>query len=99
MDDDNVKPKVRDNGLDFFAACPQVWRDAELCIPLEYRMGHIMWDTWMLGFFNFKYRRGCRDLTQAQVIYHPRHGGRKRVHEIPDRLGGFDYRRHALMPA
>lgn len=99
MDDDEVKPKVRDNGLDFFAACPQVWRDAELCIPRDYRIGHSMWDTWMLGFFNHKYRRSCRDLTQAKVIYHPRHGGRRQIYRIPENIDGFPYRRHALMPA
>lgn len=98
MDDEKVKPKVVDLGLDFFAASPIIWREAFLCIPPEFRIGHIRWDTWMLGFFNHRCGSGCRDLTKAQVIFHPRHGDRRMPHHIPDNIDDH-YARHAVLPA
>jgi hypothetical protein len=60
-----------DQGLDFFAARPEVWREAARFVPKQFKLGHILWDTWMLSFFvhNFK----TADLTDARVVFHPQH--------------------------
>lgn len=62
---------LTDQGLDFFTARPEVWREAARFVPKQFKLGHILWDTWMLSFFvhNFK----TADLTDARVVFHPQH--------------------------
>jgi hypothetical protein len=98
MDDETVPPRVVDLGLDFFAASPAVWREGLAVVPPDFRIGHCRWDSWMLGYFNFCCGSGCRDLTRAQVIFHPRHGGRKTVYDIPASAGD-DYSNYIRFPA
>lgn len=75
---------VDDEGLDFFAARQDIWRRAAEEIPEVFRLGRIVWDTWMLGFFMHVSQDNCADITPAQVIFHPRHGDRHDQHiEVP----------------
>lgn len=74
--------KVVDQGLDFFAAKPDIWQQAADVVPCDYRIGHPMFDTWLIGFLNMTCKRRFFDITNARVIFHPKHGGRKFVHEI-----------------
>lgn len=92
-DDEKVKPKVVDNGLDFFAANPAIWKEAFRWVPTEFRIGHIRWDTWMFEFFCHRCGSGCRDLTKAQVIFHPRHGDRRMPHR--DEVEPTQYKAYA----
>lgn len=66
-----------DNGLDFFAATPLVWRMVYNQAHPDLRLGACVWDTWMLSFFNQVAAHGFYDLTPHRVIFHPRHDGRK----------------------
>ncbi len=68
--------QVVDLGLDFFAATPAVWAAAAREVPEVFRLGKIMWDTWMLGFFMHVSRGNCADITPAKVVFHPKHGSR-----------------------
>jgi hypothetical protein len=65
-----------DNGIDFFAATPEVWgRAYELCQE-ELRLGSGYWDGWMLSVFGTFFMLGFWNLTPARVIFHPNHSGR-----------------------
>jgi hypothetical protein len=68
--------RVVDNGLDFFAATPAVWRQASLLLHPRVRLGAQSWDTQALSFFSTYAIAGFYDLTPARVIFHPKHGGR-----------------------
>ena len=68
--------RVVDNGLDFFAARPEIWAMAAMEVPPHFKLGKIFWDTWMLGFFMHASRGECADLTDCRVIFHPKHGNR-----------------------
>lgn len=69
--------KVTDNGLDFFAANAPVWKLAGETIADDYRLGRIIWDTWMVNFFMFKFGNFCYDITPSRVVFHPIHDGRQ----------------------
>lgn len=65
-----------DNGIDFFAATPEVWGMAyELCQE-ELRLGSGYWDGWMLSVFGTFSPLGFYNITPSKVIYHPNHGNR-----------------------
>jgi hypothetical protein len=63
--------KLTDQGLDIFAATPEVWRAAARFVPKQFKLGHILWDTWMLSFFVNTFKTA--DFTSARVVFHPRH--------------------------
>lgn len=65
-----------DNGLDFFAATPAVWKLAAEKIPDGFCLGRIVWDTWMLNFFMGEFGNHCYDVTPARVVFHPQHEDR-----------------------
>lgn len=74
--------QIVDNGLDFFAAEPWLWRKFSNSVPAHYRLGHSSWDTWAMGFFNTVCPRNFYDISRRQCVFHPKHGDRKRAHEI-----------------
>ena len=98
----NFTPPYRGNatmtdlGLDFFAAKPEVWKAASERIPGFFRIGHNLWDTWLLAFFRRHYLPHFWDLSPCRVILHPVHGGRRQIYEIPQHQIVFDG--PALMP-
>lgn len=65
-----------DNGLDFFAATPEVWRIAYEICQEELRLGSGYWDGWMLSTFVTFANSGFWDISPSKVIYHPNHQGR-----------------------
>ncbi len=77
------RAQVVDLGLDFFAATPAIWAAAAREVPEVFRLGKIMWDTWMLGFFMHASQGNCADITPAKVVFHPKHGGRGGQHIEP----------------
>lgn len=70
------RARVVDNGLDFFAATPAIWRQASLLLHPRVRLGAQSWDTQALSFFATYAIAGFYDLTPARVVFHPKHGGR-----------------------
>jgi len=74
---DMCRAQVVDNGLDFFAATPDVWAGVAKQIPEAYRISHPVWDTWVLGYFMKNHGIRCADLTGSRVIYHPKHEDRR----------------------
>ncbi len=80
--EDYAKAKVVDMGIDFFAAWPNVWKDAALRVPDELRWGGNQWDTWLSSYFNMSLQRRFVSLSRYRAILHPRHGDRKRP-EVP----------------
>lgn len=66
-----------DNGMDFFAATPEVWRRAYEMVDERLRMGSGFWDSWMLSLFCTFYPQHFWNITNSRVIFHPRHGGRQ----------------------
>lgn len=79
---------VTDNGLDFFAAIPTLWKRAYDQVPEQLRIGHQTWDTWMIGFFNKNARYHFYNITSYRCIFHPIHGGRRFVHDVGGALQG-----------
>jgi hypothetical protein len=73
---------VKDNGIDFFAARREVWNHCARIIPVGYYIGHILWDTWMLGYLNRHFCGRFFNITPSRVIFHPKHGNRKFSKEI-----------------
>jgi hypothetical protein len=74
--------KVKDNGVDFFAARDWVWWEVFKIIPAEFRIGHCAWDSWMLGALNKIGKKRFVDITSARCIFHPKHGDRKRAYDV-----------------
>lgn len=74
--------EVVDVGVDFFCAFPNVWKQVWRQIPSGFRIGHQLWDSWMLAFLTHTYPQRFFDLTKHRPIYHPRHGDRKMPHHI-----------------
>lgn len=74
---DTGHAQLKDLGLDFFCATPELWKEAASKIPEEFEIGRIMWDTWMLAFFMEASQGKCADLTAARVVFHPQHGHRR----------------------
>lgn len=81
-DTELINARVVDNGFDFFAATPPLWAKAAKIIPPDMRIGHNLWDSWMLGFFNVEAKKSFMDITSHRCIFHPRHEGRKRVWDV-----------------
>lgn len=67
---------VIDQGLDFFAGVPEVWKAAAEQIPRDFRISFGQWDNWMLGHFVCGYGRKCADITREKIVYHPKHEDR-----------------------
>jgi hypothetical protein len=76
--------QIEDLGLDFFAADQPVWCAVLSKIPSMFRFGHILWDTWLIGFLLTHFRDQLADLTLRQVVFHPRHPQGTRPHSIDD---------------
>lgn len=74
---DTGHSNLKDLGLDFFCAEPDIWSAASKEIPEDFQIGRIMWDTWMLAFFMEQSGGKCADLTHARVVFHPQHGHRR----------------------
>lgn len=75
-DDSLVPPRVNDLGMDIFCATPEVWKYTARHMPEGFLLGHILWDAWLLGFWNTNFKGTFADFTPAKVIYHPKHGNR-----------------------
>lgn len=71
-----------DLGLDVFVAQPEVWRKMYRQVPKDYRIGHIMWDTWCSGYFNRVLKGSVVDFSHFRCVFHPNHEGRKRPFEV-----------------
>lgn len=75
------RARITDNGIDFFAARPNVWNAMYEQVPETLRIGHPFWDTWMLSFFS-KFPGNFFNLTDQRIVFHPKHEGRKTVHFV-----------------
>lgn len=85
----------KDYGCDFFAAQPGAWEMVyrAMCAPsprgdedspTHLRFGAPSWDQWQLGaFFKLFSTMGFYNLTDARVIFHPEHLGRKHGGGVP----------------
>lgn len=80
--EDYFRARVVDLGADFFCAMPDVWKQVYKEIPEQFRIGHQRWDQWMLNFLWYTYRRRFVDITTLGPIFHPKHEGRKMLHNI-----------------
>jgi hypothetical protein len=76
------RARVVDMGADFFAAFPWVWAQVHKTIPPSFRLGHSLWDSWLLGFLNHFYPQRFFDMTNLRPIFHPRHGERHAPHVV-----------------
>lgn len=74
---DLMNARIADNGFDFFATTPDMWGRVSAEVPASYRIGHNVWDSWLLGFFNTVLQRKFFDITSQRVIFHPKHGARE----------------------
>lgn len=83
--EDYFRARVVDLGCDFFCAKPEVWKQVYKAMPTAYRIGHGLWDSWMLSFLQAALQRRFVDITTLGPIFHPKHGDRKRttMGEIP----------------
>lgn len=71
--------RIVDMGLDWFAATPELWQAIAPQVPPSFRIGHILWDTWMLwAFTSIGDPRGSYDITACRTIFHPKHEDRDR---------------------
>lgn len=71
--------RVLDMGLDWFAATPELWQAIYPHVPKSFRIGHILWDTWMLSAFTgIGDPRRSYDITACRTIFHPKHEDRDR---------------------
>lgn len=68
---------LADLGLDIFCATREVWKEAFRVVPDQFRIGHCLWDTWMLGFLNLTSNGNWYDFTPSKCVLHPAHGSRK----------------------
>lgn len=73
---------ILDQGLDWFAATQELWKKILPRVPKWFRIGHCLWDTWMLAAFkgigDFS---KCYDVTASKVIFHPQHEERERPYD------------------
>lgn len=88
--------KVVDFGLDIFVANPAVWKAALIEVPEQFRLGHILWDTWTLSFLY--HRSKCVDFTPSKTIFHPKHENRIRPYQLECRMEGDNYLHRARFP-
>lgn len=79
--------RMLDNGLDFFCGTPSFWKLASSMIPDNYRIGHCLFDTWLLGFMCSHYYAWLWDFTECRVIFHPKHEDRQRPFKIDHNVG------------
>lgn len=76
--------EVVDYGLDWFAAIPALWAKIANRIPGVFRIGHPIWDTWMLAAFGtIGSIDQCYDATPSKIIFHPKHLDREQKCPIP----------------
>lgn len=70
---------VVDSGFDFFGAWPQIWQQVLRDCPDWFRIGHSVWDAWLLEWFtrNLAHHQ-FGNLTNDRLVFHPRHGDRRR---------------------
>lgn len=87
----NGRQQVIDNGLDWFAALPWVWLTAVDKCPGQLRIGHPTWDTWMIGLFNYAAGTRFYNVTNHQLIFHPRHEDRRHVCNVDGGLVGMPW--------
>lgn len=80
--DAHGKLAVTDFGLDFFAAKQPMWEAVLKEIPDVLRIGHNLWDTWMVSFFVRHSNGHCYDLTPSRLFFHPQHECRERPYSI-----------------
>lgn len=82
-----MQPKqVVDLGLDIFVGTSEVWGRVARLVPEEFRIGHGMWDTWLIAFFNKHFASTFYDFTPSRCIFHPKHGGRQSKFDLPKSL-------------
>jgi hypothetical protein len=74
--DDYSNARITDNGIDFFAATPRVWKQVADNIPLEFLFGKVMWSTWLVNYFMLNWGNFCYDLTDSKICLHPLHEDR-----------------------
>lgn len=65
-----------DMGLDIFIATPEVWSKVAKAVPEQFKLGHVLWDTWMLQYFMHLCPNQCCDFTPSKCVFHPIHGNR-----------------------
>ena len=73
---------MTDLGIDFFFASHGMWQMLANEIPKQYRIGHCLWDTWVMAFFARWAGSDCYDLTPQRFVFHPVHGDRRAFHPI-----------------
>lgn len=81
------KAKVVDLGLDFFACNPGVWNKVAQAVPHEFRLGQILWDTFLLGFLTVHYSQKIYEITDCKAVYHPKHADRRQTLTVDKSLG------------
>lgn len=72
--------KIVDLGLDWFAAQPWIWRQMAKVTPPNFRIGHILWDTWVLAALMHFAPKHTYDCTGSRFVFHPQHEDRSRPH-------------------
>jgi hypothetical protein len=72
----SAEAQPSDSGLDFFMALPEVWKGVVEKVPKDLRIGSQLWDTWLLSYFSTFCCQTYADITQARVVFHPRHESR-----------------------
>ena len=87
-----------DWGCDWFAARQDVWEKAAAEVPEDFRIGRILWDTWMLGFFASYVWDWLYDITPARMIYHPEHQNRDSTFDPSPELHSNKYVKAARWP-
>ena len=68
-----------DNGLDFFAAVPEVWQKAYELVDERLYIASGGWDQWALSLFCTFFQPHFWNITNSRVIFHPQdsaHGPR-----------------------
>lgn len=91
-----------DNGLDFFCGIPLFWELAFKECPPVFRLGKIVWDTWLMVFMAEIGGPQAFDITLCRTVFHPKHGGRRDQNIEPpkdDRLKRACWPRGVLRPA
>lgn len=86
--------QVVDYGLDVFCCLPPVWARAMIEVPQKFRIGHILWDTWMMGFLMNITKGNVADFTPSKVIFHPHHEERNRPFDVVDHTRSDPKYRH-----
>ncbi len=71
-----------DHGLDIFLGKPDYWKAVARNCPEQLRMGHPLWDTWLIGFLNVKFKDKVCDFSGFKCVLHPKHEGRNYSHAI-----------------